>query len=69
MSFSRAKGLKYADHMTINTPVNWMYNILYLNVQLQMESVLNLEVISDKPNPNQSYKKLYKDIKHTRVKS
>ena len=40
-------GLKYAEHMTVNTTMPCMYNIS-LNVQYQIESVLSLEVISDK---------------------
>jgi hypothetical protein len=40
-------GLKFAKHMTINTPMHWMYKMLSVNVQLLMESVLNLEFISD----------------------
>jgi hypothetical protein len=43
-------GLKYAEHTNMSTSVHRMYNILSQNVQSKMESVLNLEVISDERN-------------------
>jgi hypothetical protein len=43
-------GLKFAEYMTINTPMHRMYKMLWVNVQLLTESVLNWEVMSDKRN-------------------
>jgi hypothetical protein len=44
------RGLKFAEYMTINTPMHWIYKMLWVNVQLLTESVLNWEVMSDRRN-------------------